>query len=141
MRLLMDIDSRYRLPAFGPRQLWRAVLLILALWTLVVAGSLAQAQLWPIAWVHAGLWAVGVVGIFLGARQMRQSLDKQSQAELEAKHQAAFARYNPNPVLRLPAAGEINYLTAATGERAPARGWENAAKMLPPSSPELVRKC
>src|ERR1022692_672276 len=141
MRLLMDIDSRYRLPAFGPRQLWRAVLLILALWTLVVAGSLAQAQLWPIAWVHTGLWAVGVLGIFLGARQMRQSLDKQSQAELEAKHQAAFARYNPNPVPSLSPAGEINSFNAATGERARAGGLEKAPQMRPRSSPGLVRKC
>jgi PAS domain S-box-containing protein len=141
MRLLMDIDSPYRLPAFGPRQLWRAVLLILALWTLAVAGSLAQAQLWPIAWVHTGLWAVGVLGIFLGARQMRQSLDKQSQAELEAKHQAAFPRCNPNPVLELSAAGDISYFNAATGEMARALGLANAAQMLPPSSPELVREC
>ena len=141
MRLLMDIDSRYRLPAFGPRQLWRAVLLILALWTLVVAGSLAQAQLWPIVWVHTGLWALGVLGIFLGARQMRQSLDKQSQAELEAKHQAAFPRCNPNPVLELSAAGDISYFNAATGEMARALGLANAAQMLPPSSPELVREC
>ena len=43
--------------------------------------ALAHAQLWPIAGVHIGLWALGVLGIFLGARQMRQRLDKQLQGE------------------------------------------------------------
>ncbi len=43
--------------------------------------ALAQTQLGPIAGVHTGLWALGVLGIFLGARQMRQRLDKQLQGE------------------------------------------------------------
>ncbi|MCY2992236.1 MAG: response regulator [Planctomycetota bacterium] len=43
--------------------------------------ALAQTQLWPIAWVHTGLWGLGVLGIFLGARQMRRRLDKQLQGE------------------------------------------------------------
>jgi hypothetical protein len=45
--------------------------------------ALAQARIGHIAGIHAGLWALGVLGIFLGARQMRQRLDKQLQAEAE----------------------------------------------------------
>ncbi len=43
--------------------------------------ALAQAQPWPIAAVHAGLWALGVLGIGWGARQMRQRRDQQFRAE------------------------------------------------------------
>ncbi|MGB7749688.1 MAG: PAS domain S-box protein [Verrucomicrobiia bacterium] len=43
--------------------------------------ALAQARIVRIAGTHAGLWILGVLGIFLGARQMRQRLDQQLQAE------------------------------------------------------------
>jgi PAS domain S-box-containing protein len=43
--------------------------------------DLAQAQFGHIAGTHAGLWSLGLLGIFLGGRQMRQRLDKQLQAE------------------------------------------------------------
>ena len=43
--------------------------------------DLAQARIVRIAGTHAGLWALGALGIFLGARQMRLRLDKQLQAE------------------------------------------------------------
>jgi PAS domain S-box-containing protein len=146
-------------PAFGPRLLWRATVLILALWTLAVAGSVfwnahllrnamsdaaerdARARTWHIAGAHAGLWALGVLGIFLGAHQMRQRLDKQLQTELEIQHQATFARFNPNPVLELSAAGEIKYSNDAAGEMARALGRENPAEMLPSNTAAMVREC
>ena len=43
--------------------------------------DLAQVRMGRIAGIHAGLWTLGVLGIFLGARQMRQRLDQQLQAE------------------------------------------------------------
>jgi PAS domain S-box-containing protein len=146
-------------PAFGPRLLWRATVLILALWTLAVAGSVfwnahllrnamsdaaerdARARTWHIAGAHAGLWALGVLGIFLGARQMRQRLDKQLQTELETQRQANFLRFNPNPILEFSAAGEINYFNDATAEMARALGRENPAQILPPNTAALVREC
>lgn len=42
--------------------------------------ALAHARIGPIAGAHAGLWALGVLGIFLTSRQMRQRLDQQAQA-------------------------------------------------------------
>ncbi len=41
----------------------------------------AQARTWPIVGAHAGLWALGTLGILLGRRQMRQRLDEQLQSE------------------------------------------------------------
>ncbi len=43
--------------------------------------ALAQAQLRSIAGVHAELWALGLLGILVGGRQMRQRLDQQLRAE------------------------------------------------------------
>ena len=79
---------------FGQRQLQRAVWLFFVLWTLAVVAAavrnehllredwleaathddvaLAQAKIWSIAGIHAGLWALGVLGIFLGGRQIRR---------------------------------------------------------------------
>ena len=103
--------------------------------------ALARTRIEHIAGTHAGLWVLGVLGIFLGARQMRQRLDKQLQAELEIQHQATFARFNPNPVLELSAAGEIKYSNDAAGEMAHALGRENPAEMLPPNTAAMVREC
>jgi PAS domain S-box-containing protein len=103
--------------------------------------DLARLRTTHIALAHAGLWALGALAIFLAARQMRQRLDQQLQAELEVQHQAAFARFNPNPVLELSAAGEINYFNDAAGEAARALGRENPAQMLPLDTPAMVREC
>ena len=43
--------------------------------------ALAQLRIWHIAAAHAGLWALGALGILLGAHQLRQRLDQQLQAE------------------------------------------------------------
>ena len=44
--------------------------------------ELARAQLWPIAGVHSGLWALGLLGIALVARQFRRRMEQQLQAEV-----------------------------------------------------------
>jgi len=43
--------------------------------------AFSQTQIERIACAHAALWGLGVLGILLGRRQMRQRLDKQLQAE------------------------------------------------------------
>ena len=43
--------------------------------------AVARSRLWPIAGVHAGLWAVGVLGILGASRQIRQRIEKQLQTE------------------------------------------------------------
>jgi PAS domain S-box-containing protein len=103
--------------------------------------ALAQARMGHVAGAHAGLWFLGVLGIFLGARQMRQRLDQQLRAEQEVQHQATFARFNPNPVLEFSAAGEISYFNNAAGEMARALGREHPAQMLPPDIEAIVREC
>jgi PAS domain S-box-containing protein len=66
---------------------------------------------------------------------------ERQRVELEIQHQAAFARFNPNPVLELSAAGEINYSNDAAGEMARGLGLENPAQMLPPNTAAMVGEC
>jgi PAS domain S-box-containing protein len=70
-----------------------------------------------------------------------RDITDRKRAELEIQHQAAFARFNPNPVLELSAAGEINYSNDAAGEMARALGLENPAEMLPLNTAAMVREC
>ena len=62
-------------------------------------------------------------------------------AEMEIQHQAAFARFNPNPVLELSAGGEITFFNRAAGAMARALGRETPAQMLPPNTAAIVREC
>jgi PAS domain S-box-containing protein len=66
---------------------------------------------------------------------------ERKRAELETQHQAAFARFNPNPVLELSAVGEINYFNEAAEEMARTLGLANPAQMLPPTTAGMVREC
>ncbi|MGA2556671.1 MAG: PAS domain S-box protein [Verrucomicrobiota bacterium] len=62
-------------------------------------------------------------------------------AKSEIQHQAAIARFNPNPVLELSAAGEINYFNHATEAMAHALGLANAALLLPPDTAAMAGEC
>ena len=103
--------------------------------------ALTKANFWPVAGVHAGLWALGALGVVLGSRQMRQRLDRQLQAEQETRRQAAFPRLNPNPVLELDANGEIKYANAAAGELARELGCPQPSQLLPPNGAAIVQEC
>jgi PAS domain S-box-containing protein len=77
----------------------------------------------------------------LANERLHSELAERKQVELEMQRQAAFPRLNPNPVLELSAAGEINYLNGAAGEMARALGLESPAQMLPPNTAAIVREC
>ena len=66
---------------------------------------------------------------------------ERKRAELETQRQAAFARFNPNPVLALSAAGEINYFNEAAEEMARTLGLANLAQLLPSTTAGMVREC
>jgi PAS domain S-box-containing protein len=73
--------------------------------------ALAQARIGPIAMIHAGLWALGMLGIFLGARQMRQRLDQKLRAEetlrqSEARYRAVADSAN-DAIITADGAGNI----------------------------------
>jgi PAS domain S-box-containing protein len=70
-----------------------------------------------------------------------RDITARKQAEWEIQHQANFARFNPNPVLELSAAGEINYSNDAAGEMAHALGLENPVEMLPLDVAVMIREC
>ena len=72
---------------------------------------------------------------------LQKEIAGRKKAELEIQHQAAFARFNPNPVLELSATGEINYFNHASEVMARGLGLETPARMLPPNTAALVREC
>ncbi len=63
------------------------------------------------------------------------------QAEREIQRQAAFAHFNPNPVLELSAAGEIIYCNVATEEMTRALGQTSPIHILPPKYATVVQQC
>ena len=54
---------------------------------------------------------------------------------------AAFARFNPNPVLEFAATGELGYCNEAAGEMARSLGRAHPSEILPPGTVEIVREC
>jgi PAS domain S-box-containing protein len=80
-------------------------------------------------------------GQVIGLIGVAHDITERKRAEQEIQRQAAFARFNPNPVLELSAAGEIKYFNAATVQMAGALGQKNPAELLPPNTAAIVREC
>jgi HAMP domain-containing protein len=80
-------------------------------------GLLAQEFNWMAARVGERTAEIARVNEALKAENAERK-----RAELETQHQAAFACFNPNPVLELSATGEITYFNEATGDMARALG-------------------
>jgi PAS domain S-box-containing protein len=81
--------------------------------------ALARLRTTHIALAHAGLWALGALGIFLTAHQMRQHLDKQMQAEEKLQQLSWAVEQSPASIVITNLAGDIEYanpkLVAVTG--------------------------
>ena len=75
------------------------------------------------------------------ATDLQAEINERKQAEEEIQRQAAFARFNPNPVLEFSAQGEILYANAAALELAKALGEDHPARMLPTDTAAIVRHC
>ncbi len=77
------------------------------------------------------------------SQAVKQSLLRREhkQAEQEIQRQAAFAHFNPNPVLELSAAGEIMYSNVATQEMTRALGQANPVQILPRDFATVVQQC
>jgi PAS domain S-box-containing protein len=99
-------------------------------------GLLAQEFNWMAARVGERTAEIARVNEALKAENAERK-----RAELETQHQAAFACFNPNPVLELSATGEITYFNEATGDMARALGCENPEQMLPANTAAMVREC
>ena len=70
-----------------------------------------------------------------------QDITGRKQAEREIQRQAAFAHFNPNPVLELSASGEVTYFNDAAGEMARSLGAQTPGKILPANILEITREC
>ena len=94
------------------------------------------------AWVHLTVSAIGTPGetpsSFIA---IVKDISERKQAESEIRRQAAFAHFNPNPVLELSAAGEVTYFNGASREMAQSFGKKSPSQILPPNTAEIVRDC
>jgi signal transduction histidine kinase/ActR/RegA family two-component response regulator len=70
-----------------------------------------------------------------------QDITGRKQAEREVQRQAAFAHFNPNPVLELSATGEVTYYNDAAGEMARSLGAQAPGMILPGNILEITREC
>jgi len=72
---------------------------------------------------------------------IKQDVTERKQAEGEIQRQAAFAHFNPNPVLELSTTGEVRYFNDAALQIARTFGQEHPAQILPPNTAAIVRDC
>jgi signal transduction histidine kinase len=73
--------------------------------------------------------------------EVSRLLHEIERSEAEVKKQAAFAQFNPNPVLEFFADGTITYSNAAARELAEAFGKAHVEDILPPEVRKLVQEC
>jgi PAS domain S-box-containing protein len=70
-----------------------------------------------------------------------QDITERKKTERETQRQAAFARFNPNPVLELSSAGDVIYFNGAAREMARTLGAESPSQILPTNISRIVRDC
>jgi PAS domain S-box-containing protein len=70
-----------------------------------------------------------------------RDITERKQAEHEIKRQAAFAHFNPNPVLELSPSGEIMYFNAAALQMAGSLGMKHPAEIMPSNTAAIVSDC
>jgi signal transduction histidine kinase/CheY-like chemotaxis protein len=75
------------------------------------------------------------------AKEVSQLLHQIERSEAEVKKQAAFAQFNPNPVLELFADGRITYSNDAARDLAELFGKSSVEELLPPNVREIVQEC
>lgn len=77
--------------------------------------------------------------IFL-ERSIRYAIER-SRAEAEIQKLAAFARFNPNPVMEFSASATLAYFNDAARHMASSLGCDSPSALLPRETAEVVREC
>jgi PAS domain S-box-containing protein len=95
-----------------------------------------------IVWVSLAMSSIGTPeGVPASFISVVQDITERKQAEREIQRQAAFAHFNPNPVLELSATGEVTYYNNAAHEMARSLGAEHPGRILPANISEIARDC
>ncbi|MBN2507802.1 MAG: response regulator [Verrucomicrobia bacterium] len=76
-----------------------------------------------------------------GASGTLSDITERKRAAAEIEKLAAFARYNPDPVMELAADGTLTYFNQAARDMAAAMDIPEPGALLPPDAPALVREC
>ena len=95
-----------------------------------------------IVWVSLAISSIGAAGeppvSFIA---VAQDITGRKQAERETQRQAAFAHFNPNPVLELSATAEVTYANEVAHEMARSLGAQHPREILPANIVTIVRDC
>jgi PAS domain S-box-containing protein len=100
---------------------------------------------WPdggTRWIYLkGNSAADDTGHVLRLSGVVMDITERKRNEVEIQKMAAFARYNPNPVLEFSAQGKLTYFNDAAQEMAVTLGRKHPAEILPPQVAQLVGEC
>jgi len=80
-------------------------------------------------------------GKIVAASTIARDITERKRAEAENLKLAAFAQYNPNPVLELAADGTVNYSNDAARHMAQSLGKPQLSEFLPPDTVAIVKEC
>ncbi|HSH95264.1 MAG TPA: PAS domain S-box protein [Roseimicrobium sp.] len=80
-------------------------------------------------------------GRFVMSRATLIDISERKKAEQQIEKLAAFARFNPNPVLEFSMDGELGYFNDAAVEMAKSLGKADPVWILPASCTKIVREC
>jgi PAS domain S-box-containing protein len=95
-----------------------------------------------IVWVSVAMSSMGPPGMAPASFiVVAQDITERKQAEREIQRQAAFAHFNPNPVMELSATGEITYFNDAAGAMARSMGANTPEQILPENIAGITREC
>jgi len=95
-----------------------------------------------IVWVSLALSSIGTPGNPpANLIVVAQDITERKRVDREIQRQAAFAQFNPDPVLELSAAGEITYSNEAASKMARSLGAETPTEVLPGNIAGVVRDC
>jgi PAS domain S-box-containing protein len=104
-----------------------------------VDSSVVNVESTAIPFEYGGKPAIQVIARDVRERKLAEEALRKS--ELENQKLAAFAQFNPNPIIELDAGGKVNYENEAARQMAKSLGKTRPAEIMPRETGDIVREC